>query len=130
MTCEINGKEYIIPEKIEKFDFYQMNSKNVSIWGVRKDLNEILVQFASGKVFVYSDVPEETLSFFSQFEGSIGKAVSSMLVNKFPTLCISNDALVKEVIKNSAILKCDVFGYKSNIYGFKGDPVKIVSDRG
>lgn len=129
MTCEINGREYEFPEKLEKFSLYQMDSKNVSIWGVRKDTNEVLVQFTSGKVFVYSDVTEDVLSFMSDIEGSVGKAVSSLIVGKFPTMNISNTPLIKEIIKNSALLSCDVFSYKGNVYGFKGDPVKIISDR-
>ena len=128
MKVEIKGSEFEASDKLEGFTFNKVESRNVDVWGVYPARSEILVQFLSGKVFIYSDIDKDTMSIFADPKESIGVLVNRLLVNKFPSVSISPVKLIKEIIRNSATLSEDVFDYKRQLIAVKGDPIKVISE--
>ena len=141
MKVTINQQEYEAPENLSVFKLFKHESSNIDIVGTNHAAaySEILVQFNSGKVFVYRDCTEDQLAkaekpdSFQMPDGSpmtIGKFVANYLVRKQPSQNISDKPLIIGLFQGEVMLKEDVFDGKGKIAGLKNDVISIIVDNG
>lgn len=72
----INGKDYLVNEKIAVFDLHEKPSSNVAFYGLNYAGRELFVQFKSGSSYVYNEVPDEILNA-AMSASSIGSFISA-----------------------------------------------------
>jgi hypothetical protein len=85
----LNDQSYLVDEQLADYTIYQKPSSNIDFFGVDETNKKLFVQFKGGSgCYLYSQVPDQLLKDIP-FAESIGRLVSGVIVNKFPSEKIS-----------------------------------------
>jgi hypothetical protein len=83
-TITLPSGIYAVDPILDGFDIIERPSSNVAFVGTDMLADKMYVQFKRGSGYMYSGVDIDTLSFVHNCE-SIGKFISSQVVNHFPS---------------------------------------------